>query len=76
MALVVQSVFKFYQLESHVSALKGQKTEHFYLVRFKFYCKGNTKKLLKIKKGSLTVKRTVKKIYTFLQISQEPVVIY
>jgi hypothetical protein len=68
-------ILQILQLESHDSQLSGAKTEHFYLVLFKFYCKGNTKKLIKIKKGQRTVKRTVKKIYTFLQISQEPVVI-
>jgi hypothetical protein len=67
---------KILQLESHGSQLLGQKTEHLYLVRYKFYCKGNTKKLLQIKKGLHTVKRTVKNIYTFLQISQEPLVIF
>jgi hypothetical protein len=56
-------------------SFQGQKTEQFYLAWFKFYCKGNTKKLLKIKKSPRTVKRTVKKIDTYLQISQEPVVI-
>jgi hypothetical protein len=29
-------------------SFQGQKTEHFYLVWFKFYCKGSLKKLLKI----------------------------
>jgi hypothetical protein len=48
----------------------GQKTEHFYLIRFIFYCKGNMKKLLKIKKVSRTVKRTVKKnLHVFADIS-------
>jgi hypothetical protein len=56
-------------------SFQGQKTEQFYLARFKFYCKGNMKKLLKITKSPCTVKRTVKKIYMFLQIYQEPVVI-
>jgi hypothetical protein len=54
-------------------SFQGEKTEHVYLVWFKFYCMGNTKKLVKIKKSLCTVKRTVKKIYMFLQISQEPV---
>jgi hypothetical protein len=42
------------------------------IVLLEFFCKGNMKKLLKIQKSCI-VKRTVKKIYTFLQISQEPV---
>jgi hypothetical protein len=33
-------------------SFQGQKTENFCLLWFKFYCKGNTKKLLKIKKDS------------------------
>jgi hypothetical protein len=75
MALIVQSNYKFCSWKAMDLSFQGQKTEQFYLVRFKFYCKGNTKKLVKIKKGSRTVKCTVKKIYTFLQISREPVVL-
>jgi hypothetical protein len=75
MALIVQSIYKFCSWKAMDLNFQGQKTEHFYLVWFKLYCKGNTQKLLKIIKVPCTVKRTVKKIYTFLQISQEPVVI-
>jgi hypothetical protein len=56
-------------------SFQGQKTDHFYLIWIKFYSERNTKNLLKIKKSQRTVKRTVKKTYMFLQISQEPVVI-
>jgi hypothetical protein len=51
-------------------SFKGPKTEQFFLVRFKFYSKGNTKNLLKIKKGPRTVKHTVKKnLLVFADIS-------
>jgi hypothetical protein len=56
-------------------SFQGHKTDNFILARIKFYSERNTKKLLKIKKILRTVERTVKKIYVFLQISQEPVVI-
>jgi hypothetical protein len=56
-------------------SFQGQKTEHVYLVWLKFYRTENTKKLAKILKSQHTVWRTVKKIYTVLQISQEPIVI-
>jgi hypothetical protein len=72
MALVVQSLYKFCSWKAMDLSFQGQKTEHVYLVWFKFYCMGNTKKLVKIKKSPRTVKHTVKKIYTFLQISQDP----
>jgi hypothetical protein len=75
MALIVQSIYKFCSWKAMDLGFQGQKTEHLYLAWFKFNCKGNMKKLLKIKKGPRTVKHTVTKIYTFLQISQELVVI-
>jgi hypothetical protein len=56
-------------------SFQGQKTEHFYLVWVKFYCMENTKKLAKIKKSPRNVRRTVKKNYTVMKISQEPIVI-
>jgi hypothetical protein len=63
------------QLESHGFQLSGAKNRTFLSHPDQILLQGNTKKLLKIKKGPCTVKHTVKKIYTFLRISQEPVVI-
>jgi hypothetical protein len=49
------------QLDSHGSQLSGAKKNRTVLSAwFKFYCKGNTKKLLKIQKGPRTVKHTSK----------------
>jgi hypothetical protein len=40
------------QLESH----EGQKTEHFYFVWLKFYCKGNMEKVVKNQERSVHCK--------------------
>jgi hypothetical protein len=69
MALRVQSIYKFCCWTAMDLSFQGQKTKQFYIVQFKFYCKGNMKKLLKIKKGLRTVKHTVKKNHVFADIS-------
>jgi hypothetical protein len=56
--LIVQSIYKFCSWKAMDISFQGQKTKHFYLVQFKFYCKGNTKKLLKIKKGRALFKKS------------------
>jgi hypothetical protein len=68
MSLIVQLIYKFYSLKTMDLSFQGQKTEQFYLVRFKFFCKVKAKKFLKIKKGTRTVKRTVK-LHVFADIS-------
>jgi hypothetical protein len=61
MALIVPLIYKFFSWRTMDFSFQGQVTEHFYLIQIKFYCKENTKNLLKIRKSPSTVKHTVKK---------------
>jgi hypothetical protein len=69
MALVVQSLYKFFSWKAMALSFLMQKTEHLYLVWLKFYCMENTKKLLKIKKSPRAVKCTVKNLHILADIS-------
>jgi hypothetical protein len=67
MAIVVQSLYKFCSWKAMDLSFQGQKAIHVYLLWFKFYCMGNKKKLVKIKKSPCTAKHTV--LHVFPDIS-------
>jgi hypothetical protein len=63
------------QLESHRSQLSGAKNRTVLSCLVQILLQRKYEKVIKIKTGPSTIKGSVKKIYTFLPISQEPVVI-
>jgi hypothetical protein len=69
MTFIIQSIYKFCSWKAMDLSFQRQKTEHFYLFRVKFYCQGNMKKLSKIEKGLCTLRRTVKNLQVFANIS-------